>query len=484
MTDFATYQPPAVYVDQQATSIVPSVGVAPSVVAIVGPSIGYRTATQTLTLNGTTATALAQQGINTTTIVVRSIDGASTYTVSTDYAVATTVGPDTVASTPDDGTTIARVGGGDIADGETVLVSYQYTDTVYRDPVRVTDYDSVREIYGEAFDASSAVVSPLSLAAKLAMDNGARELVLVADAGSASTTSRANLSAALAKIEGIPDIAAVVVLPVGLTGTTLSPGDIINIGTDLSAHCTNASADGNYRYGFYGVHTKVTIPPEDIAAGISDERVVFVWPNSVSYYDSPRAQTVQVPGFYLAAAVAGLAVSVEPQMPLTLKQVFGLSGLSQSVVTTMTKSAKDTWSQGGVAVVQLTRQRQLMVRHGVTTSPSTTETRELSMVRARDTLMSTIEDSVNVAGLIGSFIESTTPLRVKSVVQGVLEASKSSRLINDYRDLKARLRPGDPQVLEVRFQYLPSWPLNYIDIIFNIDTASGVISDAGASVAA
>jgi hypothetical protein len=89
-----------------------------------------------------------------------------------------------------------------------------------------------------------------------------------------------------------------------------------------------------------------------------------------------------------------------------------------------------------------------------------------------------------VAGLIGSFIESTTPLRVKSVVQGVLEASKSSRLINDYRDLKARLRPGDPQVLEVRFQYLPSWPLNYIDIIFNIDTASGVISDAGASVAA
>lgn len=483
-TDFTSYRPPAVYVDQEASAIVPTVGVTPSVVAIVGPSIGYRTGSETVTLNGTTAVTLAQQGIVQASVVVQTTDGATVYTVSSDYALVEGNGPDGNAGTHEDNfTTLARVGT-DIPDGSSVLVTYRYTDLVYRDPVRVTDFDSVREIFGEPFDASSAVISPLSLAAKLAYDNGARELILCADAGTASATTRVNLSAALDKIEGIPDVAAVVVLPVGLTGSTGTPGDIINIGTDLASHCTDAAADGNYRVGFYGVHSTVTIPPEDIAAGIADQRVMFLWPNSLSYYDSPRNQTVQIPGFYLAAAVAGRFVTLAPQEPLTRKQVRGFSGLTQSVVTTMTNSNKNTWAQNGVAVAELTRNRTLVIRHGVTTDPTSTETRELSMVRAKDVLMATIEDSVDGAGLIGSFIENDTPLRVKSVVQGVLEAATTSRLIISYDELKARVKPGDPQIVEVRFTYRPAWPLNYIQIVFNIDTSSGTVSEAGASVAA
>jgi hypothetical protein len=61
------------------------------------------------------------------------------------------------------------------------------------------------------------------------------------------------------------------------------------------------------------------------------------------------------------------------------------------------------------------------------------------------------------------------------VVAGALEAAVDSGIIYAYNDLKARQLTSDPSVIEVKFQYRPSYPLNYIVIKFSINTETGEV---------
>jgi hypothetical protein len=168
--------------------------------------------------------------------------------------------------------------------------------------------------------------------------------------------------------------------------------------------------------------------------------------------------------------------SLPVQMPLTKKQINGFSGFPSSVAKTMTVSQKNTWSEAGVAVTELTRDGRLTVRHGTTTNRTNVQTRELSLVRAKDALVNLIQETLDASELVGTYIDDDTALRVKSVIEGVLESAKGSEVIIDYTNLKIRQLAGDPSVMEVKFQYKPAYPLNYIVISFSIDTSTGETS--------
>lgn len=483
MADFTSYQPPGVYVEEISSPVASLTGVAPAVVAIVGPSIGYRTYTEVVTLTGTTAASLSKLGIDSSSVVVTSLTGTA-YTVTTDYTLTEGPGADADAGdTLDNTMTITREAGGSITSGEQVKVSYQYTDASYYDPIRVRDYEDVKDAYGAPFDSAGAIVSPLSLAAKLAFDNGALELVLLSTLGDASAVTRTQISDQYPKLEALTDVGVVVPLGVGIAGTEGSPGDVITTATDLATHVGNASDQENFRIGIYGVDTTDAVNPDTLAAGIADKRVATVYPRTLLYYDGPNNQTIEVSGYYLAAAIGGLIASQQAQEPITRKPVRGFSGLPSSTVETLTKSNMNTWSEAGVTVVHFDRSRRLIVRHGTTTDPSSVQTREISMVRAKDALITLLQRSVDSANLIGSTIDEDTPYVAKGVVQGVLEVAVQSGLIVSYADLAARVAPGNPQVVEVKFMYRPAYPLNYILISFQIDTSTGIVFETAGSTA-
>lgn len=473
MPDFTKFQPPGVYVEEENTPLVSVTGAQPTVAALVGPARGYRPNTEAKVLTGTTPVVLSKLGIDQASVRVAAADG--TVFPSSAYSLTVGAGADSQAGTTQDNTLSIARNGTAIPDGSTVYVTYNYTDANYYGPQRFNDFDDVKDVYGEPFDITTgAILSPLSFAAKIAFENGAANLVLVATAGSATAVTRAQLSTALASLSALSDVEVVVPLPVGLTGTPALPGDTINVANDLKSHVETAALNGLRRVGIIGYETTSTQDPSVVVASFRSPRVVMAWPNRLNYFNGYANADVEVAGYYLAAAYAGMLSNLPVQMSLTKKQVRSFSGIPAPVLQTMTMATKNGWSDAGVAVTELAKDGRLLVRFGTTTQRDTTLTRELSIVRAKDSLVNLIDDTMERANLIGTPIDIDTPLRIKGVIQGCLETAKNTGLIQDYKSLKVRPSPsGDPSVIEVKFQYKPSYALNYVVITFSVDTSTG-----------
>ena len=472
MTDiFANYRPPGVYAQEATTPWTwTNVGINPTVIALLGPSVGYRVNTESITLDGTTPVTLAKQGINASTIVVTKASGAVAV-LDTDYAVDVDEG----TTNATDVTSIIRDNsGGTIGDGEAVTVSYQFTDEAYYDPLRVTSYEEVKDAFGEPFDqANGAILSPLSLAAKFALDNGGSRLVLIPVEGTASLVDVDALAAGYVSALALEDVTIVVPLPVGLNGSDDTPGDTGQIGTDLKNHVEGAESDGIYRVGILGYETGVTVDPGDLAASIDSRRVMIAYPNRMGYYNSFLNTTVELPGYYLAAAYAGRFASLPVQYPLTRKAIRGFSSIPTAVLNTMTRTVKDGWSRGGVAVTEPSTLRGLICRHGVSTDPTSVLTREISITRQHDAVIRSIMQSLDQSDLIGSPIVGETPARIKGVVQGVLESMVQADVIVGYSGLSVR---QIETVIEVKYLYAPAYPNNYILVTYGIDTSTGALT--------
>lgn len=158
----------------------------------------------------------------------------------------------------------------------------------------------------------------------------------------------------------------------------------------------------------------------------------------------------------------------------------GLASIPVSVLQDMTQSAKDALSSGGVAVIEPTFDATLEVCHGVTTKVGTIYEREFSLVRAQDQILSRMLASFKNSGLIGAALTVTTLLSIKSIAMGVLNTLLEQGTIQDYQGVGVRSLGVDPSVVEVKFSYKPSYPLNYIIIRFGIDTDTGQLTQVAA----
>lgn len=466
------YSPPGVYVSEDSLAVAnlsAIVSLPPSRLAIVGPSVSYTTVTEAVKLVGTTASTLSNFGVLTASVVVKSLTG-TVYEITTDYTVASSGSPATEAVV-----TIARSNPSNITDGEVVYVTYNYADSAYFEPFVATDFDVIQARYGSAINQSTGVItSPLSFAAKLAMEQGVRELVLLPTQGSTYTqVSRQQLADAYVLLESRDDVGIVVPLPIGITGSDGTPGDTTNIINDLKAHLATTSANGLYRTAVFGYDKSATRTHSTVAATASDRRIALVYPNTMNYFVGNLKKTIEVDGFYLAAAVAGQMAARAPQDPMTRKAIRSFTSIPSRIFSTMTNSAKNTLSAAGVMVVEQTTDQKLVVRHGVSTNTTSTLTREISLTRSRDILIRLIYRALDNSGLIGAATNDETPVLVRSIVDGALNQARSSGLLMDFSNLKVKVSEADPTAMDVKFAYKPSYPLNYVNVSFSVNTVTG-----------
>lgn len=178
-----------------------------------------------------------------------------------------------------------------------------------------------------------------------------------------------------------------------------------------------------------------------------------------------------LPGYFAAAAVAGLQASLAPQEPLTRKQVYGFT----SVADQDTSSNIFKMQSKGVLVIFQDRLGRLIIKHGLTTDMSNVYTREISIVTASDRLSDFIVDTLDSGSLVGSAMTSDTPNMVMAAVSSALENAVVQGLIFDYADVLYRIPSDNVTLIEVRFSYKPSLPLNYIHVLFAIDTTSSTV---------
>lgn len=469
--DTTKYNPPGVYTESVPGPQLNVLSTAPDAVAIFGESIGYQTYTETLIIPADSSVpqpvALTQKGANAATLVVRNSNTSVPYVLNTDYTVTTTAGAGATLGDGNDVVTVKRVAIGGLAALTPVQVSYQFTDPTYYNLYTFFDFDNLRDHYGPAFNTAGTLTSPLTLAASLAFLNGAQSIVTVSTTG--ATTQ--NYIDALTKLENAPSVAVI--------ATTSGSSAVI---TAVSNHVINQSNNRHERraiLGTDGTSTAVSSSAKiTIAQGLVNKRVALVSPSVVKYYNSDLSSYILLGGQYVAAAVAGLSVSLNRSEPLTRKQILGFVGLTENVA----EQQKSIETQGGLMVLEQVgaSTSNIRIRHGVTTSTATIFTKEWSIPGQEDALSFRIRDSLDAGGLLGSVIRDTTLITVKAATDAALDSLVTSDTIIAYSDLKVRQLPTSPDKVEVRFGWQPAIPLNYVLVKFSINVVDGTITPVAA----
>lgn len=117
------------------------------------------------------------------------------------------------------------------------------------------------------------------------------------------------------------------------------------------------------------------------AGAWSNRRVLAVWPDVIGNAG------VDLPGYYLAAAIAGLASGVMPHQPLTNVEIVGFDDASKSF-TYFTSTQLDRLSEGGVWVVTEDKDGTIHTRDATTTDNTDLNRRSESIRRNVDSISS------------------------------------------------------------------------------------------------
>ncbi len=486
-TDFSrTYMPPGTYIEENESVVVSSSGVPPTLVAIVGQARGYQIVTEQVSFGGT-GVILSRKGVDTASVTVTEVSTRAVVDV-TDYDLVKTNdlgGQDYTVE-------ISATAENSLPDPTLVFVTYQYTDVDYYEPKRVGSFEDVKNLYGEplnltegsSFDPNYVfVTSPLSLAAKVAFENGASEIITVPatpSTGSASAISsgnRASLKEAMDKTLSLAGVNVVVPVTSGIL-----TADAAGVITDTSAHIEAAVLDGYPRSVVVGFGAEVTTAPDALlqASGVVNRRlkIAYAQPGGLLMYSSGVNGNFQASHTYLAAAYAGKMSSLPVQRSLTRQPLSSFSGLSGSLLTT---TLKNQYAQSGITVAEVNRVGRLVVRDDTTTDRANANTRNPSVVRARDAMVTLIRNGFEESGLIGEPIDEDLIYAVKATMSGYLEESVATETIVAYSGLGVRQRPNNPEVIEIQFSYRPAYPLQYIAITFSIDMTTGVAEDLDAA---
>jgi hypothetical protein len=473
--DFTRYQPPGIYTEAVGGPQLQVFSSVPTAVAVFGLSRGYKTYHQSIKINPdvdeTTPAmnqTLAQSGINPDTIVVVNPNTALTYALGTDYTVTlVSPGPDVTLGTGDDLYTIQRVvDGGHILPGDVVQIAYQYTDNDYFKVWALYDYDDVRDFYGEPFDASGNIQSELTLCCKLAFDNGASTVLTCAvQPADPSNVTMQDYQNALDKFVDEPQIAIIV------PATGAQP-----IQELVQLHVTAQSNNRYERRAIMGMDGSVTPIPTTVritnAEILTDQRLALISPSAFYYYAPELNRQITLGGQFMAAAVAGLSVSMIAAMPLTRKNIRNFIGPAED----QREGQKSNESANGLMVVELTRRNQVQIRHGVTTDPTDLLRREWSIIGQQDVMVYRIRDYLDADGLIGMPIYPTTLVQVKASTDAALQSLIAGGIIVNYQNLKVRQIATMPDVIEVRFEWLPAYPLNYIVVRYSVEVLTGDVT--------
>lgn len=465
-------------------------------VTIIGPALGYETFSEIVTVYSASATVLTQRGIYATAVtgppaiaapVVRTMAGVL-LEFGEDYTFEVVVGSDGAASSV---TKIKRLSGTEgnlsapspngLTDGAQVRITYAFTQASYFEPTVHEDYDRVVSMYGPALvstapssPTASQVASHLTLAAKIALENGAASVMCI-PTNPAAGDYRLQLQAAYAKVRA--DYRAQILVPLFVDGTfdTSSATNLSNLLSDVKSHCENAAAEGYGRIAFTGAPANYdgVTGHDALAAQQSSRRLVLAYPNRVLTFNSALNASTEVDGFYLAAAMAGRIARNRVARGLTKQSLNSFTGLPATVAQGMTKTFRDNLSRSGVCVAEISQANQLVVRHGLSTNPTSVLTQEISLTRVGDTLLQMVQGGMDSSGLIGEPINSEMTTSVKSALIGLLERAVSDEVIVSYANVLVRQQSTDPSVIEATFSYKPPIPMNYITVKFSVDLTTG-----------
>lgn len=349
-----------------------------------------------------------------------------------------------------------------VTSGDTVNVAYNYTDVNYYLPTHFDAYVDVLTKYGDPFStADGSITSALSFAARIAFANGASEVICVAS----KTSGQVDFQTALDALKSEENVNYVV----PITGTAA-------IHTAAQAHCVMMNGQGFFRSAIVGRDGSVTpvtaATLRAAATAYNDENIILVSPAAFDTVNPVTGKVQTIGGQYVAPALAGMIAARDPQVPLTRKSV----AMFADVHDKRTSSDKSLDEYNGLCVIE-NKGGVIRVWHGLTTAAGNVNTREISVVRIKHEMARRLRDSLDSAVVGQTFPMNEVPSFTAATVRSVLNAMVIEGALSDFGGINARLT-DDPTVVEVRFEFIPIYPLNRVQVNFSINTINGIFSTA------
>lgn len=414
------------------------------------------------------------RGVHGTSAAGHGVAAAVTWIIGSDFLVTLGAGSDGTLVSNDDTTSITRNGSrmpdtSSSAGG--VNLTFKATDPFYYTASLFDNFNDVADRFGSPFDVNGSLNSALTLGAWFAFQNGASQVMLAALKPGATNS---DWQTAIARLENEPSVD--IVVPLSGDNSTGGPQDLVK------SHITAMSSQGFLRraiFGRDGYSGTVTFTDfMNQATALNNARISLVAPAKFQMDNGMNSTPFNAAGYFAAAAVAGSLASRDPQAPLTRKQIFGFGGSGfDPIVGQDTNTNILAMQSKGVVVLFEDRDNNVIVRHGLTTAMSDVYSREISVIAARDSLTDLVTTTLTSSELLGGTLDTHTPDLVVASVEAALEVAVAAGLIVDYNGIQYRIPNDQPTTIEVQFNYKPTLPLNYIHVIFSVDTSTGTVSD-------
>lgn len=512
------YIPPGVNVEELTSPSVSPILATNAQVCLVGLARGYQVGTtqvvfppgvapQTITapLGGAFVRVSGTQVFESATNLTDPRAGAGGEGTYTEGAAADTADADfftTVAAGGATATVTPIVDSSLDTDGGTVVFTYRYLPENYYSATRIDGMAVAESRFGPAFD-EAGIVTPLTAAASIAFQNGASDVVIaplfkLTDGANplsvriqptdAEAAASAQWDATFFGLRDIEDIN--VLVPVaGQSFISFNDTAVRDVFFSAQAHVHYMAGEGQLMVlvagedsaGNVANATATTLRDHagqlrDRFGGARAEQTVLISPSRFRrQLPSSQNVTFMVGGQYMAAAVAGMLASRPTSATLTRKQVAGFLEVSDP----RNKEAKNQDAAAGLHVIEQ-KGSALQVRHSITLDNTSTARRELSVVRSKHRMIESLRQTIDtqIIGMVPA--NGNAPFIVKNAVVGVLETLRGRGELVDYTGVQARNLVGDPTAVEVRFSYMPAFPLNYVNIVFSIDMTGSTTFEATA----
>lgn len=346
-------------------------------------------------------------------------------------------------------------GNGQPKEGEVYYVSYTYPVPAEQfDPTLFVDTDDVKAFYGEE-DLTDGL---MSIAANLALENGAPAVMCVQVSGS----SDSDWYTAVDKLKKKKNVAYVV---------PISTDSLVQ--TYAFNHCLLESQPliGHERECILGMSASASIDDHIAKANALDSiRAILVFPSA-----NVLRGSLTLDGSYVAAAVAGTITGQDKVVsPVTGKTLVGFSIPDEAYEPyDMNRLGANgvlvCYSEAGV----------VKVRHSITTDPSSATNAEVSVVASDDYVRRITRTQLDSMFLNkGIVIGPTTPGAVEEAVKSIWNTMVRDSFVFAYGTktdpltgevpVKAVVDLSDPRQINVTGAIKFLYPLNYIKVTFFI----------------
>lgn len=229
-------------------------------------------------------------------------------------------------------------------------------------------------------------------------------------------------------------------------------------------------------YGLYAKFTtqwtykKGTISEKTYEAG--DDITDIVWnrlmDNTYGYYAEPGKREitvdVPVPGYYMAAVLAGMVAGQRPEQGFTNLPIAGNINKLKYSGDYFTEAQLNTMAGGGNWIMwQANQAAPIVTRHQLSTDVSSIERQELSITKSIDFAAKFIREGVRP--YIGKYNITPTFLNMlKSIVVGQGAYLRREGYVNDVRVDKIEQDPVSKDTILVTISISVQYPVNYIKI--------------------